>query len=91
MKRTLLIFYDLTDPSQNREGLIQKIKQYATWARLGNGAYLIVTDKNPVAVRDHLYAGLTANDRLFVSVAPAPSAWRGLPETVSKWLLANQK
>jgi hypothetical protein len=91
MNQTLLIFYDLSDPGQNREALIKTIKSYGKWARLGNAAYLIVTDKGPVAVRDHLSASLTPNDKLFVGVASAPSAWTGLSESVSKWILANQK
>ena len=91
MKRTLLIFYELSDPGQNRAAIIRGIKSYKKWARLGDGAYLIVTDKDPVVVRDHLSAHLTPDDRLFVGVAPAPSAWTGLPEAVSKWILANQK
>jgi hypothetical protein len=92
MINTLLIYYDLAEPGLNREALIQQIKSFGKWARIGNAAYLIVTDKDPVAVRNHLSAaGLGSNDRIFVGVAPAPSAWRGLPEEVDKWILANQK
>jgi len=91
MSQTLLIFYDLTDPGQNREALIKKIKLYGKWARVGNAAYLIHTDEIPTSVRDNLSKVLKANDRIFVGAAPPPSAWQGLPEEVSKWILANQQ
>lgn len=92
MNRTLIIFYDLAEPGQNREALIKKIKSsYKKWARLGSGAYLIVTNASPEAVRDNLDVLLTPDDRLFVGDASAPSAWQGMSEAVSKWILANQK
>jgi CRISPR/Cas system-associated endoribonuclease Cas2 len=89
MKRVLLIFYDLADPGQNREALVKKIKT-RTWARLGDSAYLIVTDEPPTVVRNDLTKVLTSNDRIFVGTASAPSAWRGLPEDVSKWIVEHQ-
>ncbi len=91
MKRVLIVSYDLVDPGQNYERLIKLIKAYPSWARLGGSAYLILTDIPPKAVRDNLAQALDKNDKIFVGVAPAPSAWRGLPEDVSKWLQANQK
>jgi hypothetical protein len=90
-QRSLLVFYDLADPARNREALVQKIKSYGPWARLGAFAYLIRTDQPPAAVRDGLKTVLGEGDRLFVTVSSRPAAWRGLPEAVSKWILANQK
>ena len=89
MSKTLIVSYDLVNPGQNYEKLIQKIKQYG-WARLGGSAYLIQTDATPVQVRDTLKAVLDANDKLFVGVAPPPSAWSGLPDDVANWILKNQ-
>ncbi len=90
MKRVLLIYYNLVDPGQNSEPLIKKIKS-RSWARLGDSAYLVFTEEAPSAIRDELSTVLAANDRIFVGAAPAPSAWRGLPEAVSKWIVENQK
>ena len=34
---------------------------------------------------------LDNNDQLWVGVAPAPSAWHGLPDDVANWIHENQK
>lgn len=91
MNRVLMISYDLVNPGQNYEPLLKRIKAYPGWARLGGSAYLISTDATPVQVRDNLAQVLDPNDKLYVGVAVAPAAWRGMPEDVSKWILANQK
>ena len=91
MKSVLIISYDLADPGQNYEALLKRIKAYPQWARLGGSAYLILTDNSPVQVRDSLGVALDSNDKLYVGVASAPAAWRGMPEEVAKWILANQK
>jgi hypothetical protein len=91
MKRVLIISYDLMNPGQSYEPLVKLIKSYPSWARLGGSAYLILTDATPVQVRDRLRQALDVNDKLFVGVAPAPSAWVGMPEEVSKWIHENQK
>ncbi len=87
----LIISYDLANPAQNRGALLKKIKSYGQWARLGSSAYLVASDAGPVAVRDDLSSVLETNDKLFVGVAPAPSAWQGMSDAVSKWILAHQK
>jgi hypothetical protein len=91
MKRVLVISYDLANPGQNYEQLLQLIKQGNDWARLGGSAYLVSTDLTPVQVRDALREVLDPNDKLFVGASPAPSAWSGMPEVVSKWIQAHQK
>ncbi|MBI3880796.1 MAG: SinR family protein [Verrucomicrobia bacterium] len=88
--KTLIISYDLHKPLQNYDQLIQKIRAYGNWAKLGGSAYLIVTGQTPSAVRDNLMTALDSNDVLFVSTCPVPSAWKGLPEEVAKWILENQ-
>ena len=88
--KTFIISYDLINPGKNYDALLQKIKNFPRWARLGGSAYLVLSDKSVVEVRDHLVAALDTNDRLFVGTCPVPSAWRGLPDEVSKWILENQ-
>lgn len=85
-----IVTYDLLNPGQNYEKLLQKIKSYSSWAKLGGSSYLILTDKNPVQIRDHLKVILDENDKIFVGTCPVPSAWYGMPENVSKWILENQ-
>jgi hypothetical protein len=91
MNRVLLISYDLVNPGQNYEPLIQLIKAYGDWARLGGSAYLIYTAATPVQVRDHLRQVLDPNDKIYVGVSPAPSAWSGMPQDVTKWIHEKQR
>lgn len=91
MSQVLILSYDLMNPGQNYERLVKLIKDYPSWARLGGSAYLLFTDQTPTQVRDHLKQALDVNDKLYVGVSPAPSAWAGLPDDVGKWILANQK
>lgn len=91
MSQVLIISYDLTNPGQNYERLIKLIKTYPNWARLGGSAYLITTSATPAEVRNNLNQALDKNDKLFVGVAPAPSAWAGMPDDVSKWIHEFQK
>jgi len=91
---TFLIVYELAQPAHNKEALIRKIKAYGTWARITDSSYLVATGTagtaDPVAVRNDLATVLIATDKLYVGVSNRPSAWKGLPEEVSKWILANQ-
>lgn len=91
MNHVLIVSYDLVNPGQNYELLLQAIKSFGGWARLGGSAYLIATSLTPVEVRDRLVPLLAWDDHLFVGMATAPSAWRGLPDDVSNWILQNQK
>lgn len=89
---TLIVVFALSQPEHNREGLIQRIKASGKWARLTHNVYLVFPAvADPVALRDSLNTILVPGDRLYIGVAPPPSAWVGLPEDVSKWILANQR
>lgn len=88
--KILIVTYDLINPGQNYGKLLQKIKAYDSWARLGGSSYLIATASTVVQVRDNLVTVLDLNDKLFVGTCPVPSAWRGLPQDVAKWILENQ-
>jgi hypothetical protein len=85
----LIVTYDLAQPNANYETLLRQIKTRA-WARLSESSYLVATPEDPEQLRDRLMKVLRAGDKLFVGSAPAPSAWHGLPDGVSRWILANQ-
>lgn len=91
MPRVLIVTYDLVNPGQNYERLLDEIKAAASWAKLGGSSYLIETTESVIAVRDRLQRHLDQNDRLFVGSAPAPSAWRGLPDDVTNWIMEHQR
>lgn len=91
MSQVLIVTYELANPGQNQAHLIKLIKGYTSWARLGGDAYLILTDAAVSTVRDYLGSVMLPNDKLYVGVSPAPSAWMGMPEDVAKWIHANQR
>jgi len=92
MFQVLIISYDLSEPGQNYSSVLKKIKEVgASWARIGGSAYLVYTEKSPVEVRDSISTELDKNDKIFVGIAPAPSAWKGMPKEVSAWIHENQK
>lgn len=89
MTNTYIISYDLSEPGQNYESVINIIKSYSGWARLGGSAYVIITDKSAVEVRDKLLKVMDSNDHIFVGVVKSPAAWFGLGDEVSDWLKRN--
>lgn len=91
MKKVVIIYFDLTFPAVTLQAVTQRIKSLGPWARIGNSAYLVATQYNPVQIRDHVWAAMQQGDTLFVSTCPAPSAWYGLPPDVGQWLRDNQK
>ena len=91
MRRAYIISYDLSNPGQNYEELLKRIKTSYRWARLGGSAYVIISVSTAVQIRDYLQVPLDANDRLFVGVLNAPAAWIGLGDEVSNWLRNNLK
>lgn len=91
MTQMVVVIFELAQPGQSSEKLTRLIKEQASWARISNNAYLLLTEKTPVNIRDALLSGLSIGDKIYVGMSPAPSAWYGLPEEVSKWVIANQK
>jgi len=90
MPRTLIVSYDLSNPGQNYEALLKKIKAYTSWCRLGGSTYLVYTDDTVVVVRDALKKALDKNDKIFVGTCPRPSAWTGMSQDVSNWIVKYQ-
>lgn len=91
MSRVLIVTYDLLKPGKNYEPLLQMLKSFGPWAKLGGSSYLVATHQDPVVLRDRLMTTIDANDKLYVGVASPPSAWAGMANEVSNWILANQK
>ena len=81
-----IVTYDLVEPGQRYEELIQLIKQGGIWARLGGSAYLIESNFTAVEIRDRYKTVLDVNDKLYVGQVITPAAWTGMSEGVSKWI-----
>lgn len=88
-----IVTYDLRSEytSQKYEQLIELIKQEGVWARLGGSSYLIVSDNNPVALRDRFKTALDVNDVLYVGEVVAPAAWYGYSKEISDWIIEKLK
>lgn len=81
-----IVTYDLIEPGQKYDDLLNLIKSEPAWARLGGSAYLVDSKEEAVALRDKYKRALDNNDKLYVGIVKAPAAWVGMPEEVSKWI-----
>ena len=88
---TYIISYDLSEPGQNYEDVLNAIKEHSGWARLGGSAYVVLSENSTAEVRDKIAAAIDSNDKLFVGTINAPAAWIGLTDDVSDWLKNNLK
>lgn len=88
-----IVTYDLrgevTSNKYNR--LIELIKEEGIWARLGGSSYLIVSENNPVFLRDKFKTAIDSNDYLYVGEVIAPAAWYGYSKEVSDWIIEKLK
>lgn len=86
-----IVSYDLSEPGQNYDALIEKIKESDAWARLGGSSYLVESTKDAKELRDEYKTLLDSNDKLYVGKVEAPAAWTGMPTDVSTWILEKLK
>jgi len=84
-----IVSYDLSQPGQNYEKVLQTIKSHSSWARLGGSAYIVISNESAVEIRDKILRELDTNDKLYVGVVEAPAAWYGMGDEVSDWLKKN--
>ncbi len=87
-KKSFILTYDLCEPGQNYEGLIDAIKTY-NWCKIAKSAWIITSTKSSVDIRDHLKAKIDKNDKLFVGQLTGNAAWYGESNDVSQWLKDN--
>ena len=87
----MIIVFELGSPEVNSARVTKLIKNNPKWARLTDSAFLITSNRSPAEVRDSIKVALMPGDKIFVGSSPAPSAWRGLSDEISKWIHANQK
>ena len=66
-KKSFILTYDLCEPGQNYEGLIDAIKTY-NWCKIAKSAWIITSTKSSVDIRDHLKAKIDKNDKLFLAL-----------------------
>lgn len=87
---TILVSYDLIAPGRDYKTLHEHLKSYRTWAKPLESLWLIKTSFSASEIRDKVTLYLDSNDRLFViNVTGQESAWRNLPDKVSRWIKDN--
>ena len=87
--QTYIVTYDLAEPGQRYNKLIELIKSEYAWAKIGYSAFIVKSNASHTELRDRYKQVLDSNDKLFVSAVSAPAAWYGLSDEVSKWLNNN--
>lgn len=83
MANNLHISYDLRDPGQNYEKVIERIKQLGSWAKIHYSFWYVNSASTASQVVDFLKPALDANDRVYVVDATNNvAAWNYLPADV---------
>jgi CRISPR/Cas system-associated endoribonuclease Cas2 len=87
MANNLIISYDLNNPGQNYERLIEAIKGLGSWAKIQKSVWYVDSSLTAVQVVTHLWARMDASDSLFVVDATSGQcAWQGLSQVVATHL-----
>lgn len=73
--KSLIVEYDLCQPGDNYDNLIQTIKEYSEWAHITKSTWFIKTNDSCVNVRNYLSSKMDGNDRLFVAELTGAAAW----------------
>lgn len=91
--RTILVAYDLNNPGQKYAELAESIKSLgAAWWHGLDSTWMVRTESDPVAVRDHLAKNLDSGDKLLViDVTGDAGAWRGFSGKTNDWLKETWK
>ena len=83
------ISYDLNNPGQNYDNLIEAIKKYGTYCKMNKSDWIICTNDDVTTIRNNLKKYLDSNDRLFVGQLTGVAAWSGYQESTTEWLKKN--
>jgi hypothetical protein len=82
-----MIGYDLNSPGQDYIALVEAIEHLGTKSRQClNAAWLVVTDKTAVEIRDELKSYVDRNDHLLIAELSGDAAWRGADRNFSEGL-----
>lgn len=84
-----IISYDLDNPGQNYEKLIDAIKNYGTYAKITESCWCVVSTDESKAIRNNLESMMDSNDKLFVAQLTGQGAWYGLSSKTTDWLQDN--
>lgn len=79
-----LVTYDLNKEA-NRPPIVDKVKEFGSWAMLSESSYAISTGMTPEQVHAHFKPLLDSNDTIYIISLCWP--WMGVgPKRVNDWL-----
>lgn len=84
---SFIISYDLPEGS-NYDNLIERIKQYGTWAHITLSTWAVVTGDSASVIRDTLNSYIPNGGRLIVVKSANEAAWKNAMCT-NDWLQKN--
>lgn len=83
--RTYLVTYDLNNPGQKHQSVLDTIKNNYSWARLSESSYTIYTSETPQDIYKRFAPFLDGNDNLYVIHLNRNYYGQG-PQDVNDWL-----
>lgn len=85
MANNLHVSYDLINPGQNYEKVIERVKQLGTWAKVHQSYWYVNSSRTASQAVDYIKPVLDANDKVYVVDATNNNAaWNVLPANVSQ-------
>lgn len=83
MGSNLHISYDLYQPGQNYDGVIAKIKELGSWAKIHQSYWYVNSSSTSRQAADHVWSAMDARDTVFVVDATNNvAAWYNLSDEV---------
>jgi len=89
MNNKYIITCDIAFPRINNSKILKTVKSLGHWAIVGESAFIVVTSKSEVEVRNKIMTVLKRNDKVFVCRVGSQAAWYGLGDRLDEWLQNN--
>lgn len=85
MGNNLHISYDLHAPNQNYDGVIERIKELGSWAKIQKSYWYVDSAYTAREAVNHVWSVMDADDTIYVvDASNGNAAWENLSDNVSK-------
>ena len=90
MANNLHISYDLYQPGQNYEAVIEAIKQLGSWAKVHQSFWYVNSEYSASQAAEHVWSVMDANDKVYVVDATNnQAAWQNLSDEVANHIVGQ--
>lgn len=87
MANNLHISYDLIASGKNYDGVIAKIKELGSWAKIEYSFWYVKSTYTAGQARDHVKQAMDEGDKLYVvDASNGDAAWHGISSEVSTFI-----